>query len=133
MSAALAINNRGQATGVSIDVHGNLRAFLWQNGVMTDLNSLIPPNSPLYLLHGYGINSFGEVVGFALVQSTGDIHGFFAIPVRGTGNLGRGALGVQNGSLPVTRHALPENVRKLLQQSLHGRVWVPLAAAMSAE
>ena len=133
MSAALAINNRGQATGVSIDANGDLRAFLWQNGVMTDLNSLIPPNSPLYLLHGYGINSFGEVVGFALVQSTGEIHGFLAIPVQGTGDPGGGGLGVQNGSQPVTRHALPENVRKLLRQSLHGRVWVPRDAAMSAE
>lgn len=44
-SAAIGINNRAQATGVSIDAAGNLRAFLWQNGVMTDLNTLIPPNS----------------------------------------------------------------------------------------
>src|SRR5208283_4639965 len=54
-SAACAINDRNQVSGVSIDANGNIRAFLWQNGVMTDLNSLIPANSPLYLLHGFGI------------------------------------------------------------------------------
>jgi hypothetical protein len=36
------------------------RAFLWQNGVMTDLNILIPADSLLYLLFAHGINSRRE-------------------------------------------------------------------------
>ena len=65
VSAAVAINNKGQVTGVSVDPSGQyLRAFLWQNGAMYDLNSLIAGQSPLYLLHGFGINSSGEIVGF---------------------------------------------------------------------
>jgi hypothetical protein len=44
---------------------GNLRALLWQNGVMTDLNALIPANSGLYLqFASEGINSRGEIAGF---------------------------------------------------------------------
>ncbi|MGO9648806.1 MAG: hypothetical protein ACLPOO_12195, partial [Terriglobales bacterium] len=35
------INQEGQVTGQSCDQNGNCRAFLWQDGVMTDLNSLV--------------------------------------------------------------------------------------------
>src|SRR5208283_1339049 len=85
-SAAVAINNQGQVTGVSIDASGqNLTAFLWQNGAMVDLNSLIPANSPLHLLHGFGINSSGEIVGFAVNNSSGEVHGFLAVPIRAVG------------------------------------------------
>lgn len=129
VSAALDINNRGQATGLSQGASGNDRAFLWQNGVMTDLNSLIPANSPLYLMHGYGINSSGEIVGFAYVQSLGEIHGFLAIPIHGAG----GAPGERNGSQPVAEHVVPETARKLLQQSVHSRLFAPRAAATSTE
>ena len=48
------INDKGQVVGWSCDVDGNCRAYLWQNKVMTDLNTLIPPNSPLYLLLAFG-------------------------------------------------------------------------------
>ncbi len=43
------INDLGQIVGASCDSNGNCRAFLWQDGVMTDLNTLIPPDSTLYL------------------------------------------------------------------------------------
>jgi uncharacterized membrane protein len=61
---------------------GNPRAVLWKKGVPLDLNTLIPPNSPLYLLTAFGINDVGEIAGFG-VTSTGDIHGFLAIPRHG--------------------------------------------------
>jgi probable HAF family extracellular repeat protein len=85
VSAAIGINNLGQITGVSEDNSGNRHAFLWQNGVMMDMNDLIPPPPPhspppLYLLHGFGINNLGQVVGFALLPS-GEVHGFVATPV----------------------------------------------------
>jgi probable HAF family extracellular repeat protein len=37
------------------------RAFLWEHGSIVDLNTLIPPNSPLYLLYAYTINNRGEI------------------------------------------------------------------------
>lgn len=41
-------------------------AFLWKDGVMTDLNALIPSDSPLYLLAAFWINDSGEIAGFGV-------------------------------------------------------------------
>ena len=112
ISAALAINKRGEVTGVSDDGNGNIRAFLWQNGVMIDLNTLIDPNSPLYLLHGFGINSAGEIVGIAYNSNVGERHAFLAVPIS-FGD-GPGALSPVGGG--GARVALPENARKQMQQ-----------------
>jgi probable HAF family extracellular repeat protein len=85
-SVALAINDPGQVTGVSIDpTFTILRAFLVVHGVPTDLNTLIPADSPLQLLTACGINSRGEITGFAMEKNTGDFHGYLAIPAVGAG------------------------------------------------
>jgi probable HAF family extracellular repeat protein len=78
-SVGVAINDEGQVVGASVDANFNPRAFLWQNGTMTDLNSLIPTNSPLFLMLACGINSSGQIVGVA-VTSTGEAHGYLASP-----------------------------------------------------
>jgi probable HAF family extracellular repeat protein len=82
-SLAGGINSRGQVAGFSCDINDNCRAFLWQNGAMTDLNTLIPPESPLYLVFAVDINSRGQIVGIALRQSTGETHAFLATPCDG--------------------------------------------------
>ena len=81
ISAAVAINNRGQVTGVSEDANNNIRGFLWQNGTMYDLNDLVAGVTPLYLLHGFGINDAGWLVGLAFNTEANEVHGFLAIPV----------------------------------------------------
>jgi probable HAF family extracellular repeat protein len=116
VSAASGINNRAQVTGASIDSAGNLRAFLWQNGVMTDLNSLIPPNSPLYLMHACSINSRGQIVGYALQISTGELHAYLATPVTGEDNFARYASSSGAGPAKI---AIPEGARKQLQKWVH--------------
>ena len=82
-SAATSINDRAQVVGGSYGeggpMMGNPRAFLWENGVMTDLNTLVPGNSPLYLLIGSSINSRGEIAGFG-VANDGEIHAYLASP-----------------------------------------------------
>ena len=82
-SAATSINDRAQVVGQSYGeggpMMGNPRAFLWENGVMTDLNTLVPANSPLYLLIGFSINSRGEIAGFG-VTNDGEIHAYLASP-----------------------------------------------------
>jgi probable HAF family extracellular repeat protein len=81
-SCGLGNNDRGEVVGASIDgsvATGNPRAFLRRNGIMTDLNSLVPKDSPLYLLTAFGINDVGEIAGFG-VNSAGDIHAFLATP-----------------------------------------------------
>ena len=83
-SAALAINDKGDIVGVSNDTSGGLRPFLWQDGVMHDLNELVPADSPMYLLFAAGIDSRGEIAGWGVVKSTGEVHAFLATPAQGT-------------------------------------------------
>jgi probable HAF family extracellular repeat protein len=105
------INNLGQVVGGSFDENGNGRAYLWQNGVMTDLNTLIHPNSPLYLLEATGtINDKGQIAGIALQISTGETHAFLATPTWGNWAISERP-----------RVVVPENVRKLLQQRRSNR------------
>jgi probable HAF family extracellular repeat protein len=125
VSAASGINNRAQATGASIDAAGNPRAFLWQNGVMTDLNSLIPPNSPLYLMHACSINSRGQIVGYALQISTGELHAYLATPITAEDNF----VGYpSNGGPESAKVALPESSRKELEKWVRIRRFAPASA-----
>jgi probable HAF family extracellular repeat protein len=79
-SAALSINDTGDVVGVSLDANFDLHPYIWQNGVMTNLNSLIPTNSPLSLLLACSINSSGEIAGLA-VTSSGELHAYLATPI----------------------------------------------------
>jgi len=81
ISEALGINDQGEVVGVSYGAgFTNPRAFIWQDGVMTDLNTLIPSNSSLYLQVGQEINDLGEIVGDATDQSTGKNPAFLLVP-----------------------------------------------------
>jgi probable HAF family extracellular repeat protein len=79
------VNNLGQVVGGSCSATGNCRAFLWEGKTLIDLNTLIPADSPLYLLAAFGINDSGEIVGQALTKS-GEIHAFRATPDRNDTN-----------------------------------------------
>jgi probable HAF family extracellular repeat protein len=73
------INNRRQVVGFSIPGPlGSGRAFLWQDGAMFDLNTLIPKGSPWYLQQALSINDDGQIVGFGMIG--GNIHAFLATP-----------------------------------------------------
>jgi dihydroxyacid dehydratase/phosphogluconate dehydratase len=52
-----------------------------RNGVMTDLNSLVPAGSPLYLFTACSINSLGEIIGIGL-SGDGSFHSYLAAPAR---------------------------------------------------
>jgi len=80
VSWAQAINNKGQAVGFSQDFSNNTVASLWQDGVLTDLNTLIPSNSPLFLIEALGINDRGQIAGYAFDTSTGQYPAFLATP-----------------------------------------------------
>ena len=80
VSLAFGINNKGQIVGIFEDFAGdNTTGFLWQDGVMTDLNTLIPPGSPLFLKEPIGINDRGQISGFGLL-SNGEQRGFLLTP-----------------------------------------------------
>jgi probable HAF family extracellular repeat protein len=111
VSLAQDINANGQVVGLSCDANFNCRAFLWDHGVMIDLNSLIPPRSPLYLTQAEGINDRGEIAGTAYDQSTGESLAFLAIPAPAAQIAGDSARKI----------TLPENIRVSLQRRLRLR------------
>jgi probable HAF family extracellular repeat protein len=60
-SSANAINDNGEIVGVSQDVDGNSRAFVYVNCQMYDLNSLVDTGS-VTLQEAVGINSQAHVI-----------------------------------------------------------------------
>lgn len=106
----------------SCDANFNCRATIWQDGVMTDLNTLIPPDSQLYLLLSNWINSRGEIVGAALDLSAGAIVPFLATPCDEKHNPDKGCAdgaarrAVRDEANPRPNVVLPENVREMLRK-----------------
>jgi probable HAF family extracellular repeat protein len=79
-SQALGINYRRQVVGVST---GDLnRAFIWENGVMKDLNGLVGPGFPDLLIVAQHINDDGVIVGRAVLHGTSTQVPFVATPIR---------------------------------------------------
>lgn len=79
-TVAYDINDRGQAVGATWVLRDDScrecddyepRAFLYDNGVMTDLNALLPAGSEWKLAQAFAINNNGNIVGY------GSIHGRF--------------------------------------------------------
>ena len=66
-SEAWAMNSAGQIVVVSSSCNGtNVRAALWEDGSLVDLNTLIPPNSSMQLFSPQAINDRGEIGGLGL-------------------------------------------------------------------
>jgi probable HAF family extracellular repeat protein len=111
-SVAESINSTGEIVGRSSDASFNGRGVVWQNGVITDLNTLIPANSGLYITEGTSNNDSGQIVGTAMLISTGEMHAFLATP----------SYNVNGGDIAASGHverpnlAPSEKVRKLLQR-----------------
>jgi len=73
------VNNKSQVVGQSCPgPYGGCRAFLWQNGVLSDLNTLIPSDSGMYLEFANSINDAGEIAGCALIN--GELHAVVLTP-----------------------------------------------------
>ena len=80
-------NNKGQVVGGNWNSPGFdwSHAWIWQNGVMTDLNKLFPRDSNLYATFAAKINDSGQIGGMGIVLSgpdKGDVHAFVATPVN---------------------------------------------------
>jgi probable HAF family extracellular repeat protein len=85
-SIATGINNRGQVVGSALDSNFNwTHGFIYQDGVMTDLNTLFPADSNLFAIMANKINERGQISGQATVLSgphAGEEHAFLATPVE---------------------------------------------------
>jgi len=74
------INDYGAVVGFAFDDLG-MHAVVWINGHISDLNALIPSNSPLYLLGAYSINDAGQIVGQGcMLPACTEFHAFLATP-----------------------------------------------------
>lgn len=78
-SSAKFVNNLGQVVGNSMTSDNNTHAFIWERGIMTDLNSLLPSDTGWVLRDALAINNVGQIVGIGLLN--GKMHGFLLTPV----------------------------------------------------
>lgn len=77
-SQATDVADDGTIVGWADDPEGARRAFIWRDGVMTDLNTLIPPQSGWVLAEATAINSRGGIVGLGYHHS--DARAFLLTP-----------------------------------------------------
>ncbi|MEZ2234613.1 DUF3466 family protein [Microcoleus sp.] len=85
-TAAVDINNKGQVVGFG-NTTGNgglAHGFIWEDGNMADVNSLIAKDSGWFLQQINGINDLGQMVGQGINSATGKQHGFLLNPISGT-------------------------------------------------
>ncbi len=81
-SAATSIGNNGMVLGISISASFSPRAVLWRDGTATDMNSLVPQDTALYLQSACSINDKGEIIGFAALKSNpSESHAYVAKPI----------------------------------------------------
>jgi uncharacterized membrane protein len=87
------INNLGQIVGFSIDSSFTPRGVIWQtkDQAPVDLNTLIPADSPWFILNTAGITNSGEIAATALNMNTFEAHGVLLSPMHGNGPTARGA------------------------------------------
>ena len=79
-SHAIHSNSRGQIVGYSDDCQGNNSlAFLWENGRMVDMNTLVGHSSGLTLTFGVSINERGEITAQGALAN-GDERAVVLIP-----------------------------------------------------
>jgi probable HAF family extracellular repeat protein len=106
-SAAFGVNDREQIVGLSRGGPYVIRALLWENGLMTDINELTLPGSP-FLLYANDINNRGEIVGQAFNPDTNEAPAFVGNPTQ---SVPAGSSAVHDA--PTT--TLPERVRQGLR------------------
>ena len=108
---AVDINDSGVVVG-TMRAGGGMspwHAYIYADGVVTNLNSLIPAGSGLHLLYANGINNAGQIVG-AAYDSRASYHAFLLTPVApgtpvvsiGDASVTEGHTGTQSASLTVT-------------------------------
>jgi probable HAF family extracellular repeat protein len=74
------INSKTQVVGDAFACDFSVfTATLWENGTIVDLNTLVPPHTPLYLFMASFIDDRGQIAAFGRLQN-GDMHAVLLIP-----------------------------------------------------
>jgi probable HAF family extracellular repeat protein len=110
-SYAADINDAGMVVGTMRAGGGfsKWHAYIYADGVVTDLNSRLQPGSGLHILYAYGVNSDGQIVGVAY-DAQAHYHAVLLTPVApgtpvvsiGDASVTEGHAGTQSASLTVT-------------------------------
>ena len=111
ISLPFGMNSFGHIVGLSIGASG-VRAFLYKDGVMMDLNELVPPGS-IYLVYANDINDAGEISGGA-VDGAGEGRAYLAIPDPAA----IASYSPQRDRKRTGKIHLPESVRRMIRQRL---------------
>ncbi len=83
LARAFGINNLGQVVGHSyLSDNSTLNAFLWVDGVLRNLNDLLPAGSGWVLNEARAINDFGQITGYG--AHNGITRAFLMTPVATT-------------------------------------------------
>ncbi|MCP4580673.1 MAG: DUF3466 family protein [candidate division Zixibacteria bacterium] len=118
------LNNNGQVIGwmkTSLS-GGNSRAFIWEDSVLTNLNSLIPPGSGWVIETASEITDDGKIVGTGEAPN-GETHGYMLIPeVTGISESEQQSL--PNEYVTVVNYPNPFNNRTNIEYSLPTSSWV---------
>ncbi len=77
-SYASDINNNGQIVGYTFS---DFRALLWDNGVISDINTLIDPSSGWILGSANAINNKGQIVGEGRLNGQYGVRAFLLTPI----------------------------------------------------
>ena len=80
-SWAFGVNSAGKAVGQADSV-----AVLFSEGMVRDLNSLIPSEPGWTLFEARAINASGLITGTGLISSTGTLHAYLLRPISPAGS-----------------------------------------------
>jgi probable HAF family extracellular repeat protein len=112
LSQATGLNESGQVVGSSCTVDGACLGFLWQNGVIKDLNDPnVTPGFNGVIINAQDVNDDGEITGRAFDPAAGDIKTFIAVPILEAAT-GKAA----PHSTAKAKIVLPESVREMMRQ-----------------
>ena len=107
LSQALGINDKGQIVGISCTAgFASCRAFLYDHGVMMDLNELVPDDYADHLFTANDINNNGQITGQAIKAGTEELVAVWLVPDEKRGH-GNSAVAKNDA----TRVALPADAR----------------------
>ena len=114
LSQALGINEQRQIVGISCTAgFASCRAFLWERGVMMDLNDLVPGDYADHLFTANDINNLGQITGLTIKAGTQDQLAFWAVPTEKRGHRDADANSVA-AQYNAKRVPLPPQARQLI-------------------
>jgi probable HAF family extracellular repeat protein len=104
-SQANGINEAGQVVGSSCTFAGACQGFLWQDGVLKNLNDpLVTPGFNGLIVNAQDINDDGEITGRAVNPATGRITAFVASPILESANSKKASSSAVQAKVVLPKH-----------------------------